>query len=81
MNSKAAIEALPLKFDIESITINVFNEVLMDRCEVSEWSLSISDVLTITTQDGLRNLIKDYGRIYLEEVNAHYATYIQNETR
>ena len=31
--NKTAIENLPLKFDLESATINAFNEVLLDRCE------------------------------------------------
>ena len=79
--NKAAIEALPLKFDMDPITIHAFNKVLMDRCIASGWNSSTADELIISTQEGHRNLIKDFGRISLEEVKAHCATYIQDETR
>ena len=66
---------------MESITTNAFDKVLMDRCKASGWISSIADVLIITTQEGHCNLVKDFGRISLEEVEAHCATYIQDETR
>ena len=66
---------------MESITTNTFNKVLMDRCKASGWDSSIVNLLIITTQEGHRNLVKDFGRISLEEVAAHCATYIQDETR
>ena len=79
--NKPTIEALPLKFDMESIIIFAFNEVLMDRCKASGWNSSTADVLMISNQERHRNLIKDFGRISLEEVKAHYATNIWDETR
>ena len=63
--NKVAMKALPPKFDMESITITAFNEVLRDRYKASGWILSTADVLMISTQEGHRNLIKDFSRISL----------------
>ena len=79
--NKEAIKSLPIKFDVESRSINTFNEVLLDRCSTTGWNDHMADILTISTSTGDRNLIRDFGRITMEEVRNHCTTYINQQTR
>ena len=58
--NKNAIESLPIKFDVESGSINTFNEVLLDRCKAQGWDHPDADILTIPVGSGNKNLIKSF---------------------
>ena len=79
--NKASVAALPYKFDVESQSINTFNEILMDRCITSGWNNPAADILNINVDGEELNLIEDYGQLTMENIRAHCATYISNPTR
>ena len=79
---KTAIESLPIKFDMESSSINTFNELLHDKSIASGWTNSNADILMIPDSNGnIRNLIREFGRLTVEEVRTHCSTYIRTRTR
>ena len=45
--NRASIAALPYKFDVESQSINTFNEILMNRCITSGQNNPSEDVFSI----------------------------------
>ena len=79
--NKSAVSALPLMFDVESGSINTFNEILMDRCLTSGWNHADADILTIPVGNENRNLIQDYGNITMDQIRNHCQGYVLNHTR
>ena len=69
--NKTAVAALPLMFDVESGSINTFNEILMDRCLTSGWNHADADILTIPVGNQNKNLIQDYGNIIMDQIRNH----------
>ena len=47
-----AIEALPIKYDLEPGSTNTFNESLKDKCASTGWSDPNADVITVPNSDG-----------------------------
>ena len=64
---------------MEYIAINAFNKVLMDRCTTFGWILNLADMFTITTSRQDQNLIKDFGRISIEDILHQFYQY-KNQT-
>ena len=79
--NKTAVAALPLMFDVESGSINTFNEILMDKCLTSGWNHADADILTIPVGNENRNLIQDYGNITMDQIRNHCQGYVLNHTR
>ena len=67
---------------MESSSINTFNELLYDKAIASGWTNSNADILMIPDSNGnIRNLIREFGRLTVEEVRTHCSTYIRTRTR
>ena len=79
--NKSAVSALPLMFDVESGSINTFNEILMDRCLTSGWNHPDADILTIPVGNENRNLVQDYGNITMDQIRNHCQGYVLSHTR
>ena len=79
--NKTAVSALPFMFDVESGSINTFNEILMDRCITCGWNNGRADILTIPVDGENRNLIEDYGNISIDDIRIHCQGYVLNHTR
>ena len=79
--NKTAVSALPFMFDVESGSINTFNEILMDRCITCGWNHEQADILTVPVDGESRNLIEDYGNISIDEIRTHCQGYVLNRTR
>ena len=68
-------------FDVESGSINTFNEILMDRCITDGWNNADADILTIPVGNESRNLIEDYGNIPMEQIQNHCQSYVLDQTK
>ena len=79
--NKAAVSALPYKFDVESQSINTFNEILMDRCITLEWNDPAADILSVDVNGKNYNLIHDYGQLTMKDIRTHCASYMTSRTR
>ena len=65
---------------MESITINIFNKELINRCFASGWNSNLADILTISTSEENQSLIKDFGRISLEDIKMQCTIYLHTKT-
>jgi hypothetical protein len=73
---------LPITFDITSQTANLFCDALKDRANKSGWYTGAGNILTIPDAGGTnRDLITEYGRLSMADINTHVATYIDGNTR
>ena len=79
--NKAAVSALPCKFDVESKSIKTFNEILMDRCITSGWNNPTADILSVDINGKNYNLIHDYGQLTMKDIRTHCASYMTSQTR
>lgn len=74
---KAATEPLPTVFSLDKPNIRILLNELTTRAESSAWSIHEFNVPGI----GNVNLLKDYGRVTLEQCLTHVNTYINANQR
>jgi hypothetical protein len=70
---------LPVTFDITSQTANLFCDALTDRANKSGWYAGDGNILSIpdsSTPPTNRDIIKEYGRLTVENIRTHVETYI-----
>jgi hypothetical protein len=66
------IEALSSKFDLQAGQLKVFLECVKERVRMFDWTF----VVTVPDSAAVnRNLIDEYGRLTIEDCQAHAATY------
>ena len=74
---KIGTEPLPYKFDVEGKNVNMFTEALLNRAKLAGWDAGQGNILTIPDANQHdRNLITEYGRLTMEEIEAYVRTYV-----
>ena len=77
-----ATSPLTYIFDLSSKNVNIFCEKLHERAEKSGWLAPGGNVLDIPDDDNVpRNLITEYGRLTMENVDDHVQTFFGNQSR
>ena len=74
----------PLTFTLSSniAKINDFSENLVEWARISRWKLQGINILQILDAAGVdHNFIWEYGNLTEVDIRAHYATYIDQNTR
>jgi hypothetical protein len=78
----AATEKLPVTFDVNSQGANLFCYALLDRANKSGWYSGEGNILTIKdSAENNRDLIKEYGRLSMNEIKTQVLTYIDGSNR
>ena len=78
----SAILKLPELFDGESESVNLFNEKLSERYKQSVWMETGSSIIMIADSAGTpRNLITEYGRLNMEDINTNIQKLIGQQPR
>ena len=73
---------LPDPFNGESKPINLFNEKLAERVKQSGWMEAGANIIMIQDSGGTpRNLITEYGRLTVEDIEANMQNFIGQQTR
>ena len=78
----SAILKLPEIFDGEPKSINLFNKKLTERAKQSGWMETGANIIMIADSTGtLRNLITEYGRLTVDDIEANTKNFIGQQTR
>ena len=78
---RSSTAPLPVTFDLEPDSIFTFNDVLQDRCVSAAWNTPQADIITIPLGGRNVNLIASYGEVSMQQVRAHCARYVGQQTR
>ena len=79
---KAATEELSYQFDVQAKSVNLFGETLYDRGVISGWNEGQGNIMSIPDSNNVtRNLIREYGRLTLDNIRTFVTTYIGQQNR